>query len=225
MDGSFVTTVALANPEMGIFLVDDDLDNFVTSGEFTAMYIKRYVRPFLIKNTELDCIRRCRHPGEQLDNYRKDVVASAMTSDEQVVADAMINADAPPGTTESSTQNEIGPAHGNNELWRSVAQDMVRAGVWSFVPSRATKIVQLGPPKSRLSRLESFLSSGHFYKFTTGRNGDRISFVMPIVSIPGLLQPANFNRGQHEYSAEVDYGRYDMVQLALCTQEIALVAF
>ena len=42
MDASFVLNVGEADPNNGVFVMDGDLETFVGSGLFAAMYFKRY---------------------------------------------------------------------------------------------------------------------------------------------------------------------------------------
>ena len=194
MDGSFGTSIASANPKEGVFLVDDDLDNFVTSGAFTAMYLKRYVQPFLQKNSEVECIQRCRNPGQQLDDCRKRLIADAMMTEE---SPELQDHPGTSGTGDAAVGRGI-------ELWAQVARNLVNAGIYSFVSTRIAKIVQLGPPKERVSRVNSFLEAGTFFKIKVSR-GDRIAYKMPIVDIPEGLKASSFRAGKAEYEAIVDY--------------------
>ena len=89
------------------------------------------------------------------------------------------------------------------ELWAQVARNLVKAGIYSFVSTRIAKIVQLGPPKERVSRVNSFLEAGTFFKIKVSR-GDRIAYKMPIVDIPEGLKASSFRAGKAEYEAIVD---------------------
>ena len=77
-DLSVVASIEEVNAEAGMFLADPDLDSFVSSGLYTAMYIKRYVQPHLQQYTERECIQLCRYPGDELDTYKKEIVGAAM---------------------------------------------------------------------------------------------------------------------------------------------------
>jgi len=189
-DSSYVVIIDDADPEHGIFLMDTDLDNFVSSGLFAAMYLKRYVQQHLRTHTEIECIHTCRHPGTPLDEYRKEIIGAAMTQSE----DGGVH----------STAGEGKPNPQTSDSWRHAALRLVRAGIFSFVATRASKMVQLGPAKTRLQELASFKAAGHFYQFKVSR-GERIAYKMPIGDVPQCLKAESFQSGKLGYDAALDF--------------------
>ena len=79
LDSSYVANLTDIDPEQGKFLADSDLENFVTSGLYAAMYLKRHVQRHLMSVSEKECIKTCRHPPPALDKFRQEVVGNAMS--------------------------------------------------------------------------------------------------------------------------------------------------
>ena len=77
---------------MGKFLADADLENFVTSGLYAAMYLKRHIQPHLMKVTEEECRNTCRHPPASLDLFQKTVIGNAMMNTEECNEDDVASA-------------------------------------------------------------------------------------------------------------------------------------
>ena len=78
LDSTYVASLEKVDIDNGVFLGDSDFENFVTSGLYAAMYLKRKTQPHLINVSEKECINTVRHPPAALDNFRKEVIGNAM---------------------------------------------------------------------------------------------------------------------------------------------------
>ena len=198
MDSAYVASLDDVDPSNGKFLADADLDNFVTSGLYTAMYMKRKVQPHIQRHTEMECITACRHPGAELDEFRQRIIGNAMKNSELPEAEA------------SEPLAEAAAIVDQREPARRAADALYRAGILTFNHSRASKITQLGQPMDRLKNLKSYIESKVFWlhkpqRRTGAANGSVVGYQIPIADIPAGLNPANFSAGRSVYKAEVDY--------------------
>ena len=104
LDSTYVSSLKEVDPDNGIFLGDADLENFITSGLYAAMYLKRKIQPHLISVTEKECIKTVRHPGAALHQFRKDVIGNAMLNGELCEEDAMLPGPAAPLTPRDAAE-------------------------------------------------------------------------------------------------------------------------
>ena len=210
-DSTFVTSLDATDPSSGRFLSDVDLENFVTSGLYAAMYLKRHVQRQLMKLTEIECIKICRAPPRELDEFRKEVIGNAMMN--------TLSCDEDKQSSRSVINNEQGCAAGSNpesgaagrnpetllEEAQRIALELARERILTIVPSRANKITQLGQPMNRVGNLEKYLSTGVFVRRQNSNGRYWITYTIPIKDVPASLQTDNWRHGKLVYEASIDY--------------------
>ena len=197
LDSSYVTDLAKVDLENGIFLADTDLENFVTSGLYAAMYLKRYIQPHIKDVTEKECIKTCRFPSDALDEFRKEVIGNAMMNTEECDEDKP-ETEAEPSTKSAELVSDEMAA-------RAAALRLAQAKIVVTNKSRASKLTQLGEPMKRLQNLNRFIGAGVFVEHKNSNGRVFVVYKVPIEGVPANLQPSSFRHGKLQYAPSIDY--------------------
>ena len=107
---------------------------------------------------------------ERKNTLRKKIIKEAML-DTEPVPDQTTDGLGEFGDTSTCPANSQMPA-------RLAALQLVQQGIFSFVGTRAAKIVQLGNARNRIANLREWMGTGEFYEYAVSR-GKRILGLRP----------------------------------------------